>query len=110
MKQTLKIIAISAAVTAVVLKAVPALAEPAQAQNVAIVQTADLDLTTKAGREMLDHRLVVAAYDVCGSASDADLVGKNQDLKCRAEVLASARAQTGQLADRTASIQVAARR
>src|SRR5690242_21192349 len=110
MKQTLKIIAISAAVTAVALKAVPALAEPAQAQNIAIVQTADLDLTTQAGRETLDHRLVVAAYEVCGSPSDADLVGKKQDVKCRSEVLASARAQGGQLAARSAPIRVAARR
>ena len=110
MKQTLKIIAISAAATAAVLKAVPALAEPAQAPTDAIVQTADLDLTTKAGRAALDHRLVVAAYDVCGSSSDADVVGKNQDLKCRTEILASARAQSGQLAARGAPLHIAAAR
>jgi len=110
MKQTLKIIAISAAATAVVLKAVPALAEPAQAPNVAIVQTVDLDLTTKAGRAALDHRLVVAAYDVCGCSSDADPVGKNQDVRCRTEVLASARARTGELAARGTPIHIAAAR
>ena len=110
MKQTLKIIAISAAATAVVLKAAPALADPPQPQNVAIVQTADLDLTTKAGRAALDHRLVVAAYEVCGSSSDADLAGKNHDLKCRTEILASALAQTGELAVRGTPIRIAAAR
>lgn len=110
MKQTLKIITISALATAAVIKAVPALAEPVPAQNVSIVQTGDLDLTTKAGRQALDHRLVIAAYDVCGTAADADLVGKNKARECRADVLAGARAQSGQLAARSAPIQIAARR
>ena len=109
MKQTLKIIALSALATAAAFKAVPAFAEPA-VQNVSIVQTGDLDLTTRAGRQALDHRLVTAAYEVCGTASDADLVGKNQARECRADVLASARAQSGGLAARYAPIQVAARR
>jgi UrcA family protein len=109
MKQTFKIIAISALATAAVIKAVPVLAEPAPA-NVSIVQTADLDLTTKAGRQALDRRLVTAAYDVCGTASNADLVGTNQARQCRAEVLTSARAQSGQLAGRSEPIRVAARR
>jgi UrcA family protein len=110
MKQTLKIIAISALATAAVIKAVPAFAEPAPTQNVTIVQTGDLDLSTKVGRTALDHRLVTAAYEVCGTPSDSDLVGKNQARECRADVLASARARSGQLAARSASIEVAARR
>jgi UrcA family protein len=110
MKNTLKIMAISALATAAVIKAVPALAEPAPAQNVSIVRTADLDLTTKAGRQALDHRLVVAAYEVCGTASDADLVGKNQARACRGEVLGVARARSEQLAAGDAPIQIAARR
>ena len=110
MKQTLKIIAISALATAAVIKAVPVLADPVPAQNVSIVQTADLDLTTAAGRQSLDHRLVVAAYEVCGTASDADLVGQNQARVCRAEVLTSARAASGELAARNEPIRLAARR
>src|SRR5207248_3825769 len=73
-------------------------------------RTADLDLSNKAGRAALDHRLVVASYEVCGTPSDADLVGKNKARECRADVLASARAQSGQLAARSAPIQIAARR
>ena len=78
MKDMLKIIAVSALATAAVIKAVPAFSEPALAQNVAIVQTADLDLSTASGRAALEHRLVTAAYEVCGTASDADLAGKTR--------------------------------
>lgn len=109
MKQTLKIIAASALVTGVLLKAAPLLAEPAL-QNVSVVHTADLDLSTAAGRNALDHRLVVAAYDVCGTASDADLAGTNDARACRANVLAKARAQGEQLASRGAPVLVAASR
>jgi len=53
---------------------------------------------------------VTAAYEVCGTASDADLVGQNQARACRAEVLNSARAEIGQLAARNEPIRLAARR
>ena len=92
MKQTLKIIAMSALATAVLLKGVPALAEPVQGQNMTIVSTGDLDLSTATGRAALDHRLVTAAKDVCGYASDVDLAGKNEVRACRTKVLAEARA------------------
>ena len=110
MKQTLKIIAASALVTAVVWRAAPALAEEAP-RNVAVVQTADLDLSSKAGARALDHRLVNAAREVCGIASDADLVGKNRVAACRDEVLSEARATGARLADRSeqADILLAAR-
>lgn len=107
MKQTLKIIAFSALATAAVIKGVPALAEPAAAQVVSIVHTADLDLSSKAGREALDHRLVTAAFDVCGTASDVDLAGKNKVRACRSDVLAKARTDGEQLASNGASIAVA---
>jgi UrcA family protein len=101
MKQTLKIIFASALATAAVIKAVPALAEPVQ--NVSIVRTADLDLSTKAGRDQLSHRLVIAAHEVCGTASDIDLAGKNKVRQCRHDVLAEARTKTQSLtASRTA--------
>ena len=97
----IRIIIASALLTGAALKAVPALAEPAAAQdvNVSIVETADLDLSTSAGKRALDQRLVIAARDVCGSASDADLEGKNAVRDCRADVLAKARAKGEQLAE-----------
>ena len=108
MKQTLKIIAASALATGIAIKGVPALAEPAPVQNVSIVHTADLDLSTSAGREELDHRLVIAAHEVCGTASDVDLTGKNEVRACRADVLAKARSDGEQLASRGEAIKVAA--
>ena len=97
--------------TAAVLKAAPALAEPVQPQNVSIVHTADLDLSTATGRNALDHRLVNAAYEVCGAASDVDLEGKNKVRACRVDVLAKARGESRQLASRgSGTILVAASR
>jgi UrcA family protein len=110
MKQTLKIIFVSALATGALIKAVPALAEPVPAQNVSIVRTADLDLTGKAGREQLEHRLVIAAYDVCGGASDVDLAGKNEVRACRADVLKKVHATSEQLASRGAPVLIAANR
>jgi len=97
MNQALKIIIGSALVTAAVIKAVPAFAETSPAQNVSIVRTADLDLSGDKGRRQLDQRLVVAAREVCGNPSDADLAGKNAARQCRANVLADARAKSGAL-------------
>lgn len=107
MKQTLKIIAVSALVTGALIKAAPLLAEPAPT-NVTVVHTADLDLATSAGRQALDHRLIAAAYDVCGPVSDADLAGRNRARACRTDVLAKARAEGLQIASRGAPITVAA--
>ena len=110
MKQTLKIIAVSALATAAVIKAAPALSEPVTWQNVIIVRTSDLDLSTPGGRTELDRRLVNAAYEVCGTGSDVDLTGKHAARACRADVLAKARARSEQLAARAAPIFVAASR
>jgi UrcA family protein len=66
----------------------PALAEPPVTVT-SIVQTADLDLSSHAGQRALDHRLSLAAKEVCGTASDVDIAGKNDVRQCRAEVLAS---------------------
>jgi len=88
MKQTLRIVLASFLTTAAIIKAAPALAEPVSANvNVSVVSTADLDLSTDKGRRQLDQRLVIAAREVCGAASDADLAGKNQVRRCRDEVL-----------------------
>src|SRR5207253_9141966 len=70
-KQPLLIILGSALATGAFIKAAPALSQPAQ--TVSVVTAADLDLSTEAGRRPPDHRLVTAAYDVCGTAADVDL-------------------------------------
>ena len=112
MKQTLAIILTSFLATAAVIKAAPAFAEQAPAQNVSVVHTADLNLATEGGRRHLDERLVIAVREVCGDASDADLAGKNQVRECRADVLAKARIKAQQIASRdgNATILVAASR
>jgi UrcA family protein len=67
--------------------ATPALAEP-PAISTAKVQVADLDLSSPQGQRALDRRLARAVIEVCGAASDADLSGKNEVRRCRAETLA----------------------
>jgi UrcA family protein len=88
----------------------PAFAAPIATPSVTVVSTAGLDLSSAVGRAELDHRLVVAAYEVCGTPSDVDLIGKNQARDCRADVLAKARAESRQLASRGSPIRIAAAR
>jgi UrcA family protein len=57
------------------------------------VRTADLNLGTDAGQRTLDQRLANAAREVCGTASDADVAGKNEAHKCRNATLAQAKGQ-----------------
>src|SRR5262245_22907955 len=75
--------------------ATPALAEPPLTVT-SIVQTADLDLSSQAGQRALDHRLAQAVKDVCGTASDVDIKGKNEVRECRVETLASLSAERDQ--------------
>ena len=111
MNTPLKIAIGSFLVTAAALKAAPALADPVQPRNVSTVRTADLDLSSAAGRRQLDHRMVIAAREVCGTASDIDLEGKNDVRACRGRVLSEARARGEQLASRgSGTILVAAAR
>lgn len=96
MKKTLSIILGSALATGVAIKAAPALSQPAALPpetSVSIVRTADLDLSTSVGQRRLEQRLAIAAGDVCGEASDADLKGQNDVRKCRKDVLSAARAK-----------------
>ena len=67
--------------------ATPALAEP-PAIATSTVQTADLDLSTAKGQRALDMRLSQAVKEVCGTASDVDVEGKNDVRRCRTETLA----------------------
>ena len=68
--------------------ATPALAE-APVIATATVQTADLDLSSAQGQRALDQRLNQAVKEVCGTASDADIAGKNDVRRCRVDTLAS---------------------
>ena len=108
------IVIISAVATAAVIRAAPALAEPASAEvNVSFVHTADLDLSTAGGQRQLDRRLAQAAREVCGTASDVDLEGKNEIRRCRDQVLAKAKAEREALlaaAERGATIAITASR
>ena len=67
--------------------ATPALAEP-PAIVTSTVQTADLDLSSAKGQRALDRRLEQAVKEVCGTASDVDIAGKNEVRRCRVETLA----------------------
>ena len=108
---TTRIILTSFAIIAGLIKGAPTLAQPAHTPiNVSIVRTADLDLSSAAGQRRLEHRLTRAAYEVCGTASDADLKGKNDVNACRADVVAKGRATSAELAGRTAPTGVSAGR
>ena len=90
--------------------ATPAFAEaPVQVQST--VQTADLDLSTARGQRALDLRLTQAVKQVCGTASDADIEGKNEVRRCRAETLARLASERDERIARAsnAPIEVAAR-
>jgi UrcA family protein len=110
MNTSLKIAIGSFLAAAAVIKGAPAIAAPAEPQNVSIVRTADLDLSSETGRRTLDQRLANAAREVCGVASDVDLEGKNDVRACRTEVLTDARTQGQQLGSRGGSILIAAAR
>jgi len=90
--KAITIVLASALISGASIKAVPALAETNSPEvAVSVVHTADLDLTNDAGKRQLDRRLSIAAREVCGTASDFDLEGKNEVRECRDLVLANAR-------------------
>ena len=100
MKNPFLIALTAALITAGAIKAAPAFAEApaAEAQTyVSLVETADLDLASEAGQRLLRQRLAQAAREVCGTASDFDLEGKNEVRKCRDEALARATAERDSL-------------
>ncbi len=67
--------------------AAPTLAEPPATVS-STVKIADLDLSTAEGQRKLDRRLSIAAREVCGTASPADLAGQNQVSRCFEDILA----------------------
>lgn len=93
----IKSLSIALAAAAGLLIASPALAEPAEQLNVATVHTADIDLSTDAGRRALDQRLTTAAHELCDTASAVDLKALNAERDCRAAVVAAARAKASSI-------------
>jgi len=89
--------------------ATPAVAEPITATST--VQTADLDLSSAKGQRALDRRLALAIKEVCGTASDVDIAGKNEVRRCRADTLAQVAGDRDQRVARASAepIEVAAR-
>lgn len=71
----------------------PASAQKAPNPSVAVAHK-DLDLRTEAGAKALDRRIWRAVVEVCGTASDIDLAGKNDVRQCRRDtrLVASAKA------------------
>jgi UrcA family protein len=115
MKKSFYIALVSALITGGLLRAAPALAQTQVAGDtvISLVRTADLDIRTVAGQRQLDQRLSIAAREVCGTASDADLAGKNDVRACRAETLAQAKLQKASIvaaANRGATIAITAAR
>ena len=85
-------------------------AEPAA--GIAIVSTADLDLSDARDQRTLDHRLSIAIVEACGEASNIDLVGRNAVRACRVEARAkvnTTRDRLVQLAQRGGGVTLAAR-
>ena len=92
MKKAINIALASFLLTAGLIKAAPAFAQETAVPETytSLVRTADIDLRTEAGQRQLNHRLAAAAREVCGTASDVNLKGKNAVRKCRDETIAQA--------------------
>ena len=92
-----------------------AVATPVFAQSpvreTSIVKTADLNLTSQAGQRALERRIALAVAEVCGTASDFDLAGKNEVRRCRVETRAKAASDREQriATASSQSIEIAAR-
>ena len=90
--------------------ATPIHAEPT-VRETSVVKTADLNLSSEAGQRVLERRIALAVAEVCGTASDFDLAGRNEVRRCRVETRAKAasdREQRIATASRQ-SIEIAAR-
>jgi UrcA family protein len=75
------------------------LATPASAETVErtrIVSYADLDLSRAGDVRKLDGRIGRAITEVCGTASEADLEGRNEVRRCRTLVRESLLAERNQ--------------
>lgn len=63
----------------------PAFAQTTLANPSVVVQHRDLDLRTETGTKSLDRRIWRAVVEVCGTAPDYDLQGKNDVRQCRTD-------------------------
>lgn len=72
---------------------------PASETYVSVVRAADLNLRTQDGQRELARRLAAAARNVCGTASEVDLLGKNKIRSCRNKALSEAKARSKALID-----------
>lgn len=89
----------------------PVSAQPSPAKQSVAVAHRDLDLRTEAGTRALDRRIWRAVVEVCGSAPDFDIAGKNDVRECRRDTRALAAAQADVVvasASRGQAIQVSA--
>ncbi|MBB6425645.1 UrcA family protein [Sphingopyxis sp. JAI128] len=71
----------------------PVAAQTAPANSSVAVTHKDLDLRTEAGTRALDRRIWRAVVEVCGTAPDFDIAGKNDVRQCRRDTRALASAQ-----------------
>ena len=71
----------------------PVSAQTAPANPSVAVAHKDLDLRTAAGTRALDRRIWRAVVDVCGTAPDFDIAGKNDVRQCRRDTKRVASAQ-----------------
>lgn len=71
----------------------PASAQTATANPSVAVAHKDLDLRTEAGTKTLDRRIWRAIVEVCGTAGDFDIAGKNDVRQCRRDTKRVASAQ-----------------
>jgi len=79
--------------TALLVAAMPAFADDKPAPPTARVATADLDLSSPAGRKTLDRRLRIAIDQVCAAADAAPRTGILPNDRCRSVARTSARRQ-----------------
>lgn len=111
--KTIFILSAVAASLAASIAASPAAAQaPASGERV-IVSYADLDLSSQSGVRTLNRRILSAVQAACGTASDADLHGKNAVNDCRTATYAQATAQVRgaiELANRNGSTVIASGR
>lgn len=84
----LKPILFAAATLAAAITASPVFAKPVTPE-VRVVAYADLDLSTAAGRNRLEHRIQNAVRDVCGEAPTFDLARRHAVRECLVETRAA---------------------
>jgi UrcA family protein len=86
----LKPILFAAAALASAITTSPVFAKPITPE-VRIVAYADLDLSSAAGRNRLEHRIQAAVREVCGEAASFDLARRHAVRDCIAETRANVR-------------------